>query len=125
MKAWGRSVASYSVLQSLWQIMVKVIYGEWVPATCAALCAARSRGDLKDSCLKIRSRKTLMKRYIWCLHCHRVFDASQIMNEIHGEFCPTKGCTGRDLGWDLMSYDRIRKDHNDWPKIPVAGVEYR
>lgn len=73
--------------------------------------------------------------WVWCLHCHRVYQYGEYRTEPGGfirnglgcdeavlQVCPYDGCDGSPL--DLMPWADLRGCHPEHPEIPERGREY-
>lgn len=69
------------------------------------------------------SGKPIVSEYYWCLHCERVFLASDwLAGRWH---CPDATCDGSPLdchAWE--SWDWPRSEHPEYPNTPLVRHKY-
>lgn len=64
------------------------------------------------------------KAWMWCLHCHGVFQAKDLIDSnlfpgAKRDACPLPGCHGCGLGVDVFIYGTFGGD-----SVPVADLAY-
>ena len=64
-------------------------------------------------------------RWIWCLHCGRVYKKDEIRwdSEEGLYMCAYEGCNG-DALMDAWGYEEQREARG-WPEVPEKGVVYQ
>jgi hypothetical protein len=61
-------------------------------------------------------------KYFWCLHCEKAWSADQF--GLDNDDCPDKECDGRGWHWDIWNWADLRRNHPEYPTVPVPGSYY-
>ena len=62
-------------------------------------------------------------KWMWCLHCERVYKKEEFRLVDDMIMCPYMDCDG-DIPFDSWEWEEICKYNPGYPKVPLVGVIY-
>ena len=61
--------------------------------------------------------------WLYCLHCERVYQAGEYLEDETLQMCPYKYCDGSTV-LDAWKWERLREIHPEYTEIPRIGNLY-
>jgi len=68
-------------------------------------------------------KKVLIGKYLWCIHCQRIYKKGEHRVIGNLKMCPYQGCNG-DAVLDGLEWETIREHNPEYPEVPEKGVAY-